>query len=344
VVAIVVAAAAALYVAYLIRTPIAWVVIAVFIAVALSGPVALLTRRMRRGLAIAVVYLGVTLLPFLLLALLIPPVVTQADNLARELPGYAADLQQLVASNETLRGLNADFDISGRIEEEARKLPARLGDAAQTLGNLGIGVVNSVFALVTILILSILLVKDGPGWVRRAIDLQPADRADRLRRAANNMNRAVGNYVGGALAQATVAGLVAFVVLLILGIPYAGPLAVLIALFDLVPLVGATIGAVLVGIVTLFVGFPGKTIAWAVFAIVYQQFENNVIQPQIQRRAVQVHPFAVLVSVLVGSTLFGVIGALVAIPVAASMLIALREYSAYRRGAAPPDHVAEPAS
>src|SRR5205085_12178207 len=122
------------------------------------------------------------------------------------------------------------------------------------------------------------------------------------------MAQAVGNYVAGALAQAAIAGITTYLVLLVLGVPFRAPLAVLVALFDLVPLVGATIGAVLVGIVTLFTDFPTATIVWAVWAIVYQQVENSVIQPQVQKRAIDIHPFAVLVAVLFGSTLFGIVG------------------------------------
>jgi predicted PurR-regulated permease PerM len=98
-----------------------------------------------------------------------------------------------------------------------------------------------------------------------------------------------------------------------------------------VPLVGATLGAIVVGIVTLFSDFPIDTIVWAVFAIIYQQVENNVIQPRIQARAVQLEPLVVLISVLFGSTLFGVLGALLAIPVAAGIQITLREYLALRQ-------------
>jgi predicted PurR-regulated permease PerM len=121
-----------------------------------------------------------------------------------------------------------------------------------------------------------------------------------------------------------------WIVLMILGIPYALPLAVIIFLLDLVPLVGATLGAILVGIVTVFSDFPIDTIIWAVWAIVYQQIENNVIQPRIQSRAVQLEPLIVLISVLFGSTLFGVLGALLAIPIAAAIQITIREYSALR--------------
>jgi predicted PurR-regulated permease PerM len=144
------------------------------------------------------------------------------------------------------------------------------------------------------------------------------------------MAEAVGNYVAGALAQAVVCGITTFLVLTLLGVPFAAPLAVLSALFDLIPLVGATIAAVVVGLVTLFTDFPTATIIWSIWAIVYQQIENTVIQPQIQKRAVDIHPFAVLVSVLFGSTLFGIGGALLAIPVAASLQIAVTEWWRYR--------------
>jgi predicted PurR-regulated permease PerM len=109
-------------------------------------------------------------------------------------------------------------------------------------------------------------------------------------------------------------------------VPFAAPLSVLTAFFDLIPLVGATIAAIVVGIVTVFVNFPTATIVWVIWAIVYQQLENNVIQPQIQKRALDIHPFVVLVSVLFGSALFGVAGALLAIPVAASAQIAVLEW------------------
>ena len=132
------------------------------------------------------------------------------------------------------------------------------------------------------------------------------------------------------LAQATLAAVLAYILLTILGVPFAAALAIVIFFADLVPLVGATIGALIVGLVTLFTDFPTATIVWAIYSVVYQQLENTLIQPQIQKRAVNVHPFIVLVSVLFGATLLGVIGALVAIPVAASVQIAIREWWAFR--------------
>ena len=131
--------------------------------------------------------------------------------------------------------------------------------------------------------------------------------------------------------------MLAFIVLTILGAPFAGPLALLVFFFDLIPVVGATIAAFVVAIVMIFVNFPVALIIWVVFAIAYQQFENYVIQPQIQKRATEIDPFLVLVAVLFGSTLFGVMGAILAIPAAASILIAFNEWREYMRETGTPD-------
>jgi predicted PurR-regulated permease PerM len=335
---IVVAVVAALYVLYLLRRPIGWLFIAVFLAVALSAPVNALNRRMRRGFAIAIVYLGLLLVPLLLAAVIVPPAVTGANNLAHNAPQYARDVTKFVQRNRTLRKLNNDYHLTDKLQQEASKLPGKLGGAAKTLRDVGFGLVSRIFELVTILVLTAFLLGSGRRWIGWGLATQPPDRRARLERALNHMSRAVGGYVAGALLQAAIAGVLSYVVLLILGVPFAAPLAVLIFFFDLIPLVGATIAAVLVGIVTLFVDFPTTTIVWTVWSIVYQQVENNVLQPQIQRRTIRVHPFVVLVSVLFGATLLGIVGALVAIPAAASIQIALREWVAYRRGDEAPAH------
>jgi predicted PurR-regulated permease PerM len=136
----------------------------------------------------------------------------------------------------------------------------------------------------------------------------------------------VSGYVAGALAIAFIAGTATFIVLTILAVPFAGPLAVMAGLASLIPLVGATIAAVLIGVVTVFSDFPTDTIIWTVWAIAYQQIENNLIQPQIQKRTVNVQPLITIFAVLCGGTLLGVVGAIAAIPIAASIQILLREY------------------
>ena len=327
---IVAAVIAGLYLVYLLRRPIGWLLTATFLAVALSGPVNFLDRRMRRGFAITLVYLAMLAIPVALGALIVPPLVTEGNKLAQNAPDYARDVTKFVNDNETLRKIDKDYDVTEKLQEEASKLPNKLGGAATTLRDVGVGIVNSIFALVTILILTAFMLGGGRRWIQLGLRFMPESRAERIERVLARSARAVGNYVAGALAQATVAAVLSYVVLSILGVPFAAPLAVIIFFLDLIPLIGATIGAVIVGLVTVFSNFPTATIVWVIWSIVYQQIENNLIQPQIQRRAVDINAFLVVVSVLFGSALLGVIGALVAVPVAASIQIALREYLDYR--------------
>jgi predicted PurR-regulated permease PerM len=333
IVGVVVACGVTLYLLYLLRKPIGWIALAVFIAVAVSSPVNRLERHMSRGLAIALVYLGLILVPIGLAALVIPPMVTQATHLANDVPGYARDVQDFVNKNKRLREIDQKYDITGELQKQAAKLPAKIGDAAKILGDLGLGLVNSIFALLNIMILSIFLVARGRQWVDAALRLRPPHEHDRWRRVLDRTAAAVSGYVQGALAVALIAGIQTYIVLTILGVPFRAPLAVLAGLFSLIPLVGATIAAIIIGIVTLFTNFPTATIVWTIWAVVYQQIENNLVQPQIQRRTVQIQPFFVLVAVLFGSTLIGVVGAIVAIPVAATIQILLHEWWVTRQEA-----------
>jgi predicted PurR-regulated permease PerM len=336
VVSVVVGAVVVLYLIYLLRKPIGWIVLAAFIATAVSGPIGLLSRRIPHGLAVLTVFLGVILVPVLILAVPIPPLVEQGNNLAQNAPRYANQVSDFVTTNPTLRGLNDDYDLTAKLQEQAAKLPARLGDVAGGLASVGAGVVSSVFAAVTILILSIFMVNGAPRWRRALMELQEPTRAVAINRLFDRTTVAVGGYVRGALLQALIAGVAAWIVLVILGVPYPLALALVVFVLDLVPLVGATLGAVIVGVVTLFANFPTTTIVWVIWAIVYQQVENSVIQPRIQSRAVNVEPFVVLVAVLFGSTLFGIFGALLAIPAAATIQIAVYEYAKFRRAGLTP--------
>jgi predicted PurR-regulated permease PerM len=320
-----------LYVIWLLRRPISWLIIAAFLAVAMAGPVNFFQRYMNRGLAIFLVYLGLLAVPIGLGAVLIPPIVNQVADVATNAPQYVNDVEDYVHKNRTLNDLNEKYDVTQKLSDEADKLPSKAGDAAKVLRDIGFGLVSSIFAGVTILILSIFMVAAGPRWIESFIRMQRPEHAERIERTLRRIANAVGNYVGGALLQATIAGVAAFIMLTVLGVPFAGPLAVVIFVFDLIPVVGATIGAILVGIVTAFVNFPIALIIWIIFAIVYQQIENYLIQPQIQKRATRIEAFIVLVAVLFGSTLFGILGAILAIPAAASIQIAVQEYREYRR-------------
>jgi predicted PurR-regulated permease PerM len=330
IVLIIVGVLLALYLMYQLRTPLTWLFIATFLAVALSRPVNFLNRYMKRGFAIALVYLGMIAVVMALAALLIPPIVNQVSDLANNAPRYAEDVREYVQKNETLRNINEDYDITEKLQEEAAKLPSKAGGAAGTLRDVGFGLVNSIFALVTILVLTAFMLGSGRKWVHDALLLQPPGRAQRLERVLNRMAAAVSGYVNGVLLIAAIDGVCAFIVMTILGVPFAAPLAIVMGTMSLIPLVGATIGAVIVGVVTVFNDFPADTIIWTIYAVIYQQFENNVIQPQVQRRTVQVNGFIVLVAVLFGSTLLGVLGALLAVPIAASIQIVIKEWREYR--------------
>ena len=323
--------ALALYLIYLLRHPISWIILAGFLALAAAGPVNFLSRRMKRGFAIAITYLLIVAVPIGIVAAIAPGIVSQVEDLGSNAPDYAADVEQTVNESQTLTDLDQKFQLVAKLKKEAEKIPDRIPDAAAVLRDLGVGFINSIFAGITILVLSIFMVAAGPRWIHQFLAAQREEHAPRIERALRRIAEAVGNYVVGALAQATVAGLSAFVVLTILGIPFAAPLALLVAFFDLIPVIGAAIAGALVAIVTLFVDFPVATFVWAGFVIAYQQFENYVIQPQIQRRATKIEPFTVLVAVLFGSALFGVFGALLAIPTAASLQIAWHEWREYRR-------------
>lgn len=316
---------------YLLRQPLGWLAIATFVAAATSVPVNALARRMRRGAAIAVVYVAVVLVLMALAAAFLAPLVKQTVSLFDQLPAYAQDLSAAVQDNDALQRADSEFQLSERLERLARDLAGDLGDAAGTLATVGAGVVSSLFAFITILVLSMFMVARGPRWRDALIATRPDAQQDAFRRGCDRLVAAVAGYVGGALAQAATAGAAAFVVLVILGVPYPLPLALLIALLDLIPLVGATLGAVAVGIVTVFSGFPTTTIVWVAFAIVYQQLENYVVQPRIQSRTSHVDSFVVIVAALFGATLFGIVGALLAIPGAAAIQIVVREYLVYRR-------------
>ena len=310
--------------------PITWIIIAAFVAVALAGPVNLLARFMPRSLAITVVYIAVLLIPIGISAAVLPPIVDQGVNFVNDLPAYSDDLQNEVQKNPDLAKLNHDFGLTNELNRVAQDAPTKIGEAATIIRDFGSGLVSSLFAGLTIYILSIFMVARGRSWIDGLLSLRTGRESKAASVALDRIANAVGNYIAGAAVQATIAGVCAFIVLTILGVPFAGALAVLYALFDLIPLVGAFIAGAIILIVTLFSDFPTASIIWFVYATAYQSFENYVVQPQIHKRAVALEPFIVIVSVLFGATLFGVIGALLAIPVAAAIQIGAQEWWRYR--------------
>jgi predicted PurR-regulated permease PerM len=311
-----------LYVLYLVRSVVGLVCIAIFLSVALGPAVDRIKRlKLPRAASILAVFLGMFFAIFLIGLIVVPPIVNEVEAFAGDVPSYIDDIR----SNKTLREYDDKYKITKKLEEQAKNLPSKLGQAAGALQAVTVGVFSTVIQLVTVLTITFFLLLDGGRIVNFILAQVRSEHQDRLRQVAADIYSATGGYVAGALALATAAGIGTYIVLSILGVPFAVPLAVLMAFFDLIPLVGSTIGGVLVGVVTVFGDFPGDTIIWVIYVVAYQQVENSVFQPFVYRRAVNLHPLAVITAILVGSTLLGVLGALVAIPIAAAIQIALKD-------------------
>jgi predicted PurR-regulated permease PerM len=314
------------------------ILIALFLAIGLNPTVEWLTgHNMRRGAAIAIVFFGVIGAFVGFGFAVVPPVVEQSNAFVKELPSYLDDLRK----NPTVRQFDEDYGVIERAQDYVTS--GELGQRAFG-GLLGVGrvVLNAVFGAFTVLIMTLYFLAALPSMKRQTYRLVPASRRERVTLLGDEVLARTGGFVSGALSVAFIAAFCSYVFLRIVDLPYAIALAVFVGLLDLIPLVGATIGAVVVAVITLFVDFPVATIVWVVYSIVYQQVENTIIQPQIQNRAVEIQPFVVLVSVLFASTLFGILGALLAIPVAASLSVVIREYRGYRRAQA--EHIAQTVS
>jgi predicted PurR-regulated permease PerM len=331
VILVAVAILGALYLLYQIRSILKLLFIAIFLAVALGPAVDFYQHRVRvpRSMAILLVYLTVLGAIFGLGLLVVPPIVSGVNKFVKAVPGYVQDIR----NSPTLRRYDNKYHITDKLNEEAKKLPNRLGDAAGALTSVTVGVFSALVQLVTVLTLTFFFLKDGGRIITWWLRQLPPGRAERARAVMGDVYNAVAGYVLGNLLISLIAGTSTYVVLEILNVPFAVPLAVLMAFLDLIPLVGATIGGVLIGIVAAITDFPTDLIVWAVFFIVYQQVENNLLQPLIYRRTVSVHPLIVLVAVLIGGAQLGVLGALLAIPVAAAIQIVVKDLWRTRRGA-----------
>src|SRR3954449_6341213 len=168
-----------LYILYLLRRPISWLVIAAFLAIALAGPVNFFQRYMKRGLAIALVYLSLLAIPIGLGAVLLPPIVRQGSDVATNAPSYVQDVEDYVHKNKTLNDLNEKYDITEKLSNEADKLPSKAGDAAKVLRDIGFGLVSSVFSGVSMLRVSFFIIASGPRWIESFIRMQRPEHAER---------------------------------------------------------------------------------------------------------------------------------------------------------------------
>jgi predicted PurR-regulated permease PerM len=323
--------AAGLYLLYRLRDVVTLVVVAVFVALALAPAVqALARRRVPRVLAILLVYVAILGSLFGAGLLLVPPVVGEVNELARRAPQYVIDIRD----SETLHRYDLRYGITARLGQQAGRLPRFLNDAAGELEAVTVGVFRRGFELLTVLTLAFFLLLDGPRFADFAFAQLGGARERRARALAVDSGRAVGGYVAGTLAIGALAGAVSFGMMTLLGLPFAVPLAVLMAFLALIPLVGSTIGAAPIALVAALHSFPAALVIWVVFFAVYQQLESRVLGPFVYRRTVAVHPLVAIVAVLAGATLAGILGALLAIPAAAIVQILIKDWWRLRAPAA----------
>lgn len=311
-----------------------WVVIAVFFAVALH-PLANRIQRLvggRRWLATLLLFLGAVVLLIGVAAAFVTPLVREARVFIDQAPSYLDDIR-------SGRGALGELAQRVHLNEFLASNSAKFKGQASALGVPALGVLRtaatSVAAAVTILVLSYLMVLEGPKIVDGTLALLSGQREERFRKVSADCARTVTGYLTGNLLISLICGLLTWVTLLALGVPYAGLIAFFVAVADLIPLVGATLGAV-VAVVAAFVHGTTAGIVVVVFFIVYQQVENHLLQPVIFARTVQLNPLAVLLAILAGVELAGILGALLAIPVAGVIQVVVRDLYAYRTGQSTP--------
>jgi predicted PurR-regulated permease PerM len=307
-----------------LTTVLTLVVVAFFLVLTLNPLVEVLTRRgLKRAGAVTIVFIGLVAVFTLLGLVVVPPVIGQGTELAAKAPDY---LDQILSSS-IVKDLDQHYDLVDRIQGEFNK---RLSDGnfiSQVFGGvLGVGaaVIGGIFQAFTVLVLTLFLLGSFPRVKQGAYAVIPASRRPRVVSLSEEIMRRTGSYAIGQVAVATINAVCSWIMMMIVGIPYAAVLAVAVGFLGLIPMVGATIGAAVVCLVGVF-DEPKKAIIAAIYYVIYQQLENYVVAPKIMQRTVSVPGAVTVVAALAGGTLLGVLGALLAIPVAAGLLLIYEE-------------------
>lgn len=315
-----------IYLAYILRNQLVLVGTAAFLALALDPAVEKISRVMpkkHRGLATGVVLLLVIALIAFVVVSLLPPLIDQTQSLVDDLPEKVNEFRRSdnflakFISDSNLLPDGAAFDRS--------QLGSRILGFGSSFADVAKTALGSLVSIITVLVLTFFMIMEGPGWIQTYWKLIPARTRAHQQKIAGQMHRVISGYVTGRLVMGLIASVIAAIVMTIAGVPYAIPLALLVGLFDLMPLIGATLGAVVVVLAALIHSLTSAVIM-AVFFLIYQQLENSFIQPMIDSRTVQISPLTVLLSAILGISVGGILGALVAIPVAGCAQILAKDY------------------
>ncbi|MEV8637034.1 AI-2E family transporter [Streptosporangium sp. NPDC051023] len=296
------------------------IVVSLFLAIGLNPAVeGLQERGLPRLAAITVVFLGVIAVFTAFGLAVVPPLTAQSTDFVQKVPQYVRELQD----NPLIRDLDQRFQILDKLQQYVTS-----GDFGSQMfgGVLGFGqvIIGAVFNALTVLVLTLYFLGSLNSLKKMAYRLVPRSRRTRASLLGDQIVDSIGGYVGGNLIISLIAGVTTFFFLVLMRVPYALALALIVALTDLIPMVGAFIGAGVASIVGFFVS-PTVGIVCVVFFTVYQQIENYWIAPSVMRSSVDVPPLATIVGALLGGALLGVVGALLGIPLVAALLLIVRE-------------------
>ena len=304
---------------FAVRGLLVQVFVAAFIAVSLDPAVRwLIAHKVKRSRAVALVVAVFLLLLGGFGYATIPALVNQATQLGRDFPGY---LQHLREQSPSLARLEDRFHLQPKIEAWARRAPSFLTHEAFTVGTRFFG---ALLTTLLVVVLTVYFMADLPRLERGVVRLFPKRHRANAANVVAVMVDKVGAYMIGNLIISLIAGVAAFIALISLRVPFSVPLAVAVAITDLIPLIGATLGAAICVVVAFATTdlWP-NTVVLVIFFVLYQQFENYLIAPRVLRNTVELPSVAVLLVALIGASMLGIVGALIAIPIAASVRVVL---------------------
>jgi predicted PurR-regulated permease PerM len=304
-------------------------VVAAFFAIVLNPVVELAQRllHVRRGFAVAIVFILVFGLLGAMLYAFISPIVHQGQKFADDYPRLVREAK---AGKGPVGGIVKRYKLDDKLDENRQKINDQFGKIGGGAFNVAKSVAAAVAVAITVIVLSLLMILYGPDMLTGALGMLSPPRRRRVQAVLRDCARALTGYVFGNFLISIIAGGATFVALLIHDVPFRGVLALWVGFADLIPLVGATLGAI-PAVLVAFLSSTTDGIAVLIFFIAYQQFENHVLQVQIMARTVQINQLVVLVSVLVGVELFGLLGALLAIPAAGVIQVIVRDLWDNRR-------------
>lgn len=305
------------------------VVVALFLAAGLNPSVEFFERRgMRRSYAVLTVIIAFLIALTLFVVAIVPVIADQVKALTDNAPQWFHQLQQ----NKQVQRLDDEYDVIDKVQAyvtDGNFLSAIFGGAV----GIGLAVLGALFNGFIIIVLTLYFLASLETTKSALYRLAPASRRDRVSRLGNRIIHSVGGYVSGAFVVAMCAGISSLIFLFIAGLgQYAVALAFVVALLDVIPMIGATIGAVIVTAIAFATDWK-IGVACVIFYVIYQQVENYVIYPRVMSKSVELPGAATVIAALIGAALFGVVGALLAIPTAASILMLVREVWVRRQDA-----------